>query len=177
MNTSELGEDLLLVLQDRGWRIERSASREPLLPVEVARRYPRLPVELTRFLERIESCVNVDENVWFLCRADYRRTDEQGFRWDEFERMSLEAASGDLEWQAQVRSFWNRHFPFMMAVHSDYDYLAVNLEERSYGAVVHGSGPEFEETSIVAASFAQFTTLLRETAAGHSDEYPLSSFL
>jgi hypothetical protein len=55
--------------QQRGWRIERSSSREPLLPVEVGRRYPRLPVELIRFLERIESCVNADENVWFSCRA------------------------------------------------------------------------------------------------------------
>jgi hypothetical protein len=129
MDTSGLSEELLVLLQGRGWRIERSASREPLLPTPVCWRYPRLPVELIRFLEGLESCVNRDQNVWFLCREDYRRTDEQSFRWNENELMSLDAAGGDPVWQAKIRGFWDRHLPFMLAVHSDYDYLAVSLDD------------------------------------------------
>jgi len=51
------------------------------------------------------------------------------------------------------------------------------LDERSYGQVVHGCGPEFEETSVVAPSFAQFLTLLREEAVGGGAIYPLSYFI
>jgi hypothetical protein len=174
MDTTRLSAELLAVLEKRGWRIQRSASSEPLLPPLVHRRYPRVPAELTGFLEAIESCTNAAEDIWFLCRADYRQTDDQGFRWNEFELMSLER--GDPEVQKQVRGFWDVHLPFMMAVHSDYDYLAVSLDERSYGQVVHGSGPAFEETSLVAPSFSQFLGLLREAAGGDAS-YPLSYFL
>jgi hypothetical protein len=174
MDTTRLGAELLAVLEERGWRIQRSASSEPLLPPLVRRRYPRVPAELTGFLEAIESCTNAAENVWFLCRADYRQTDDQGFRWNEFELWGLER--GDPEEQTQVRGFWDLHFPFMMAVHSDYDYLAVSLDERSYGQIVHGCGPEFEETSLVAPSVSQFLALLREAAGGEAS-YPQSYFL
>ena len=175
MDTTRLGAELLTVLQERGWRIQHGASSEPLLPPHVRQRYPRVPAELTGFLETIESCTNAAEDVWFLCRADYRRTDEQSFRWNEFELMGLE--TDDIEWQGQIRGFWDLHFPFMLAVHSDYDYLAVSLHERSHGQIVHGCGPEFEEASPVAPSFAQFLTLFGEAAAGVRANYPLSYFL
>lgn len=166
------------MLQERGWRIERSSSREPLLPPPLLRRYPRLPIELTSFLEGLESCVNRDQNVWFLCREDFRGTDEQSFRWNEYEVMSLEAAGGDPVWQVQIRSFWDRHFPFMLAVHSDYDYLAVSLEDRSYGSIVHGFGPEFEETSTtVAPSFMEILALFKLAASEEMEDHPLSLFL
>jgi hypothetical protein len=108
MDTNRLGNDLLAALQERGWRVQRSASREPLLPPEVRRRYPRVPAEATQFLEAIESCTNAEEDIWFLSRADYRRTDAEGFRWNEFELMSLESSEDDAERQAQVRGFWDR---------------------------------------------------------------------
>ena len=176
MDAAQLGAELLAALQQKGWNTQRSATTEPLLPPDVQARYPRLPAELTSFLSAIESCANAEENVWFFCREDYRRTDGEGFRWNEFELMALEREE-DAALQQQVRGFWDRHFPFMLAVHSDYDYLAVSLDERSYGQIVHGCGPAFEETSSVAPSFAQFLTLLKETAAGRRDDYPLSFFV
>lgn len=178
MDDSELGEEVLLVLQNRGWEIERSSSLEPLLPPLLRQRYSRLPVELTRFLEGLERCVNPHQNVWFLCREDYRRTDEQSFRWNEQELMSLEVAQGDAMDQAQIRRFWDHHFPFMMAVHSDYDYLAISLEHQAYGAVMHGFAPEFEESaSSIAPSFTKFLNLLKRAAAREETTYPLSLFL
>src|SRR5690242_3674984 len=175
MEETQIGAGLLRLLQARGWSIQRSSSQEPLLPLQLQQRYPQLPVELTGFLQSLESCVNADENVWFLCREDYRRTDEQGFRWNEFELMSLEMNDGTE--QERVRRFWNLHFPFMLCVHSDYDYLAVSLDPQSYGQIVHGCGPDFEEIALVAPSFTQFVTMLEATAAGRRDDYPLSLFL
>jgi hypothetical protein len=127
MDTAQLGADLLAVLQQKGWNTQRSTATEPLLPPDVQARYPRLPAELTGFLSAIESCVNAEETVWFLSREDYRRTDGDAFRWNEFELMTLEGEE-DVALRQEVRGFWDRHFPFMLAVHSDYDYLAVSLD-------------------------------------------------
>jgi hypothetical protein len=176
MDTAKLGADLLATLHEKGWSIQRTAASEPLLPPDVQARYPRLPMELTSFLAAIESCVNAEETVWFLSREDYQRTDGEAFRWNEFELMILEGEA-EAALQQQVLGFWDRHFPFMLAVHSDYDYLAVSLDERSYGQIVHGCGPSFDETSTVAPSFAEFLTLLKETAAGRRNDYPLSYFV
>ena len=175
MTIARLGEDLLEALQRRAWKIQRATSREPLLPPGVQQRYPRVPVELFAFLETLDSCANAAEDVWFLCREDFLRADSDGFRWNEFELMALE--SDDIERKAQARAFWDLYFPFMLAVHSDYDYLAVSLAEGSYGRIVHGCGPDFEETTIVAPSFGQFLSLFRQIAAGERDDYPLSHFL
>lgn len=80
-------------------------------------------------------------------------------------------------WQAQIRGFWDRHFPFMPAVHSDYDYLAVSLEGQSYGEIMHGFAPEFEAASMVAPSFKEFLALFKLAAAEEREDYPLSLFL
>ena len=175
MGEARPGAELLGVLQARGWKIQHSTSQEPLLPPDLQRRYPLVPPEVTGFLQTMESCTNAEETVWFLCREDYRRSDEQSFRWNEFELMCLETE--DSEKQERVRGFWDMHLPFMLCVHSDYDYLAVSLHKESYGEIVHGCGPEFEETGSVAPSFAQFLTLFRTTAEGGRDDYPLSYFL
>jgi hypothetical protein len=53
----------------------------------------------------------------------------------------------------------------------------VSLDEKSFGAIVHGCGPEFEETSPVAASFTEFLTLFKNFATGDRNEYPLSFFV
>jgi hypothetical protein len=175
MDLAQLEADLLRELERKGWSIQHGTSREPLLPPAVSQRYTRLPTELVAFLEKFDSAVNADETVWFLCREDYRRTGGESFRWNEFELMVLEDA--DAEEQAQIRKFWDRHFPFALAVHSDYDYLAVSLDPASFGTIVHGCGPDFEETTAVAPSFAEFLRLHREAAAGRRDEWPLNYFV
>jgi len=177
MDTTELAADLLAALEKKGWTIRRGAVAEPLLPPPLRARYPRLPADLTGFLEALESGENGKENIWFLCPSDYR-TDPgpEAFRWNEYELMGLEARDGPKE-QEKIRRFWDLHFPFMLAVHSDYDYLAVSLTPETYGQIVHGCGPEFEETSTVAASFAEFLSLLKEEAAAATDGYPLCYFV
>jgi hypothetical protein len=175
MELTELSAAVLKELEGRGWKIERSTSREPLLPAAIGARYPRIPGELLSFLQSIDSCTNANEDIWFLCRADFVRGDE-GFRWNEFEAMTLEY-DHEAEYKAQVRAFWDRHFPFMMAAHSDYDYLAVSLDERSFGKVVHGCGDDFLEPSDVAPSFAAFLEQFKKFVASGRDDYPLGNFV
>lgn len=88
--------------------------------------------------------------------------------------MALEAATGDPDWQSEISDFWDRHFPVMLAVHSDYDYLAINIDD---GSVAHGSAPDWEETSPVAGSFPEFLRALESEAELVEARYPLSLFL
>ena len=61
-----------------------------------------------------------------------------------------------IEEKREAVEFWRRHFPFMFAVHSDYDYLAVDLSQESYGTIVSAFAPEFEVTCEIAPSFETF---------------------
>jgi hypothetical protein len=168
---------LLTALRKRGWVIRDRTDVIPLLPDDVRARYPSVPPAVSAFLEGFDVCQNADENVWFLSPADFRRTDPDGFRWNECELMALENDEGDAAAQAAVRAFWNAHLPIMMAVHSDYDYLAVRLTEPGAGSIVHGCAPDWEEPSRVAGSFEEFLQSFTAEAASSNAEYPYSVFL
>jgi len=165
---------LLEALGRRGWTVRRATGSRELLPPAVASRYASLPAEVLRFLSALDVCCSPDGTAWFLTAEDFARTAESGFRWNENEIMSLEAAKSDPAWQLEIRAFWDRHFPVMLAVHSDYDYLAVSLAD---GSVVHGFAPEFEDASPIAGSFAEFLSALEAEAASAEPRYPLAVFL
>jgi hypothetical protein len=177
MSPFSQGEDLLRALEGLGWQVRRSASPEPLLPASIQQRYSCLPKELTQFLSGLDLCTNKEQTVWFMTREDYAETDPAKFEWDFCESLSLESAESDAEAQVKIRSFWDRHFPFMLAVHSDYDYLAISLAERSYGEIVHGSELYFESPTTVAPSFLEFLIIFKGVAEGKEDEGLLSFFL
>jgi hypothetical protein len=65
----------------------------------------------------------------------------------------------------------------MMAVHSDYDYLAVRLAQPNLGSIVHGFAPEWDHPSLVARSFEEFLARFAEEAASPEPAYPYSLFL
>jgi hypothetical protein len=119
------------------------------LPQNVFERY-NIPIEYKQFLENIESCINADENVWFLCIEDYLPKSEDDFRWNEFELISLESADDDAELINRIKNYWNKHFPIIMSVRGDYEYYAINVENKK---IVYGCEPEFEESKIVAHDF------------------------
>lgn len=177
MSAFSPGEDLLHALESRGWQVRRSASGAPLLPASIQQRYSCLPEELTQFLSGLDLCTNREQTVWFMTREDYTETDPAKFEWNFCESLSLESAEDNAEAQVKIRSFWDRHFPFMLAVHSDYDYLAISLDERSYGEIVHGFGLEFESPTTVAPSFLEFLIIFKGVAEGIEDEGLLSFFL
>ncbi len=165
--------NLLQILRRRGWSVELAASVGKLLPATLAKRYPILPAGVEAFLTTLDICVSPNESAWFLTARDFARKRGSGFHWNEIELMMLEDAEGDPAQQAEVRSFWDGHFPVMLAVHSDYDYLAVRLSD---GAVVHGFAPEWG-SSKVARSFAALLTALATEAETQRDRYPWKLFV
>src|SRR5688572_19191223 len=85
---------LLEDLKDKGWHV-RSSLSPVQLPDDVAQRYPVLPQDYREFLRQVEACISPDETVWFLCVSDFRGTSESAFAWNEWERISLDAAEED----------------------------------------------------------------------------------
>ena len=172
---------LLESLRKLGWQVELRSVSGPLLSPHQSVRYPALPADLVAFLVGLETCCNRSQDAWFLTATDYAQASSETFRWNEFELMSLESAveDGDEERANDVRAFWDAHFPFMMAVHSDYDYLAVQVGEGRFGrgSIVHGTGDGFEEPSLVAPSFQRFLALLKDAAEAPDPDYPFDVFL
>jgi hypothetical protein len=178
---SDSSQALLASLRKLGWQVELRSLPGPLLLPHQAVRYPVLPADLVAFLASLETCCNRSQDAWFLTATDYAQTSSETFQWNAFERMSLESAveDGDEEYAKEVRAFWDAHFPFMMAVHSDYDYLAVQVGEGRFsrGSIVHGTGDGFEEPSLVAPSFDRFLALLKDAAEAPDPDYPFDVFL
>lgn len=157
-------EDLWQVLRGRGWVIQ---YQPPVaLPEAILSRYPRLPQEVARFLGALSVCHNPSQNVWFLTTADYTRVSGgEGFAWNEIEQMSGESA------------FWDMHFPFLYAVHSDYDYLAVRLTENAFGSIVHGFAPFWNEPSVITPNFTAFLEAFTAATQSREPAWPYSVFL
>lgn len=147
--------DIVARLRRLGWTVEERSDWTFRLPPEVAARHPHVPAALTEFLSGLSACVNRTQTEWFLCEADFHGTSGGAFRWDEWERMSLEAAGNAAE-TAEVRAFWDAHLPFLLSVRDGYAYLAVRTAPDGFGRVVAGREPEFEEASLVAGIFEQF---------------------
>jgi hypothetical protein len=141
--------DFINWIKNNGWNITLKNNDIKNLPQNVFERY-NIPIEYKQFLENIESCINADENVWFLCIEDYLPKSEDDFRWNEFELISLESADDDTELINKIKDYWNKHFPIIMSVRGDYEYYAINVENKK---IVYGCEPEFEESKIVANNF------------------------
>ena len=87
--------------------------------------------------------------------------------------MSREATDDDPE----VRQFWANHLPIMMSVKGDYAYVALRFVKRRCRSVVWGWGPEFEEASVCAKTFAEFLGNLTEALHNGTDSGLIASFL
>ena len=146
-------------LEKDGWKVVRQGASPAGLPAHLTHRYHDLPAEWAGFAGRIRVCANADETTWFLCANDFEEQSGDAFRWDELERISLQAALDDKDaaWQSAIESFWNDHLPICLSVADGYGYYAIRMSD---GAVVQGSEPEFEETAEAAPSFAQFLEMI-----------------
>ncbi len=142
----------LLWLPKQGWQI-KSADQKTTIPSEISTRYKNIPAEWLEFSCSLESCSNSAENVWFLTADDYLPKDENKWRYNEFELISLEAAQDDKTLQNEITNFWNNHLPIVMSVANGYEYYAIDTSD---GRIVHGLEPEFEKAEAVAASFSDF---------------------
>jgi mRNA degradation ribonuclease J1/J2 len=133
------------------WNVVVENNSMKNLPENVLARY-NIPDEYKTFLENIKTCTNSEENVWFLCIDDYSEKPEGSFRWNEFEIISLEAADGDAELINAIENYWNKHLPILFNVKGEYEYYAINTENKN---IVYGYEPEFEESETVADNFGE----------------------
>ena len=83
--------ELFEALRARGWEIKEQAGVAELLPAEVRARYPHVPAAVAEFLGGLDVCHNATEDAWMLTPEDFRKTDPDGFRWNEYELMAKEA--------------------------------------------------------------------------------------
>jgi hypothetical protein len=121
-------------------------------------RYGGAPPGYASFLQAVAEAHDASDSIWFWCEADLKRDDPSDFRCTDVESMSLEDVTDEDE-RRDIVHFWDSHFPVMMAVHSDYDFLAVSLSGPHVGSVVHGYAPEWE-VDRVAESFDEWLALL-----------------
>jgi len=132
----------------------------------ISDRYPNLPKNYMDFLSEFKTCVTQDEKSWFNTIDDFNGTTDSAFRWNEFEIMMLEVYEDEAgkeiraEETGRVITFWDKHIPFIMSCKNFYSYFAICLLADSYGQIVYGSEPEFEETETVANDFADFMSQL-----------------
>jgi SMI1/KNR4 family protein SUKH-1 len=155
--TDQQLDDYIAVLERQGWRVELTQG-DVALSALFCSRHPKIPDSYMKFLQRVASCANASETVWFLCAADYNGASDAAWRWDEMEKIDLEGARDDAA-RSAIASFWNRHLPFMYSVGGDYAYLAFRVGDERFGSVVDGYDIELTSVSDVAPSFDDFVRL------------------
>ncbi|MFJ2369783.1 hypothetical protein [Microbacterium sp. NPDC087665] len=140
-------------LKEAGWTCEPRLSTEggAYAPLYTA------PDTVNAWVSSFSLLSSADETVWFLSSDDYSSEAQGAFAWNEFEQLSIQAATTADE-AAAVSHFWEHHLPILLSVRNGYEYLAV----RDDGAVVHGTEPEFEEAVVVLSQFEDLLTYIIE---------------
>jgi len=168
----DLIESFVAAAKSKQWQISLGDPQDVELPDAITNRYARIPEDYLEFLSRTSLCCNQPSNAWFFCVDDYKRRDEEGWHWNDYEKMSLDVCDGDEELAEDIEEFWNDHFPIAYAVHSGHAYLALSVSPDDFGAVFYGYGPEFEEASRVCDTFPDFLSNLTNFLSGaESVEY------
>lgn len=155
--SNELAEKFFEWAKKSGWNIERSDEALEL-PKNITERYKFIPRDWIDFIKHFKVSANGANNIWFQLPGDFEdRPNSEGFRRNEFEFISLEAAEDDEDWQSEIRAFWDNYIPVVMSVADGYHYYAIGVRT---GEVFEGREPEFEEIEIVAPSFSDFIELI-----------------
>ncbi len=141
-------------LEQSGWRITKNENRGDISSNEILKKYSNLPAEFVELIEKYSCISSADDTTWFLCLNDYDSESDVAFTWNEFEKMSLEAAEGDAGWQKEIEEWWQDKLPILMSVGSGYSYYAIDIVNG--GKIINGYEPEFEETDVVAENFDDF---------------------
>lgn len=131
-------------LRSAGWSFEPNPGH-----VRVPAALESAPADRTAWASSFSRLSSPDDTTWFLSLGDYAEPSDDAFAWNEFETMSRDAATGPEE-EAAITEFWRRHCPILLSVRGPYSYLAI----RDDGVIVHGTEPEFEDTTEVAVDLS-----------------------
>ena len=72
------------------------------------------------------------------------------------ELMSLEAAEDDENECNNIQKWWDNYIPILLSVRDGYSHFSMSLCENSFGQIVEGYEPIYEDTIIVANSLKEF---------------------
>jgi hypothetical protein len=150
MPNSDVIERFKRTLHAHGWECDGSIVHEPGWPL--AGRYGFMSNDYVNFLSSFASLVRSDQGAWFLSKDDYLGKSGSAHRWNQVEVDCLSGSNNDLTWQAEIRSFWDKHCPIGLQVVGRYSYVAI----RQDAVVVIGAEPEYENTNELAPSFSEF---------------------
>lgn len=146
-------QKFLAKLAERGWLVGGVPSdADALHPTDVPRYSSFMPAELFNMLARSDSLMRQDQGAWFWSPSDYLGRSNKAHLWTQVEVDCIEGARGDENWQAEIRNFWDEHFPIGLQVSPRCMFIAIRRD----GVVVVGVEPEYEETTEVADSFRAF---------------------
>ena len=144
------------LLEQAGWGVKRNDPPRQM-PRPIHKLFEWVPMDLRRFTECYEELSSPDMKSWLLTEAEFSGRSPSAFAWNEFERQSLEVAGKDKAETARVTAFWKAHFPLLLSVKSGYGYYAMKREDLS---IVHGEGPNYEDTTVIAPTFEAFLALI-----------------
>ena len=170
-------EEVLRALQRAGWTVKLASSPRPL-PPEIAARHPNPAPLAVEFFTHVDHCVSDNEGRWLLAAEDFAGTAGKGFRWDEFEQMTLDGAEGKLA--SATHAFWDGHLPVLLVVDADYEFLALGTDRGSkhFGKVVWAELVDFEFPLVEAESYEDLLIELRDIArAGPASTAGLARFV
>lgn len=174
---STIQDRMLQQLAVADWEVvRRSEENGVAMPGGVITRYTELPPDYLHFVSLFDKCVHPAGDAWFLGLPDFSGSSDAAFKWDEFERQSLEAAEGDDLWQQEIRQYWDEVLPIALSVRSGYAYLGLRLSASDFGSILMGREPEFEEARRLAPSFHDLCTIIVEHLNGREHEN-LADFL
>ena len=137
-------------LTAHGWRCTFAQPTE--LHPTITARYPWLPEDVVGTTRKITKATEEGERTWLLTAADYNGNSDSAFAWNEWEKITLDAAASDMDEITSIKRFWDNHFPVAMSVESDYGYYALKKD----GSIVFGVGPDFEEPEAYASDYLSF---------------------
>jgi hypothetical protein len=146
-------------LQEKKWYIKSyMESVKIVFNEDFTNRFFLLPEDFKFFVSHIKSAVSNDEQSWFLCFDDYNNPEADSFQWDQYEKISLDAAKeeNDSVWVSEIKSFWDCYLPIMISLRSGYSYIAIGVCDNNFGKIFHGIEPDFEKVTLLANSLTEF---------------------
>lgn len=144
--------------KDNNWTVERRNDTEAIFSEKVNERYPLAKkCDCFKFINFFDKCISADQQTWFLCEREYNKeSTETEFGWNDMELMGLSATEDDQEEYEKIKSWWNDYLPIVFSTRDGYSHFSISLHKNSFGQIVEGYEPMFEDVLVVANSLEEF---------------------
>lgn len=144
--------------KENGWTVERRENTKATFPEKVIKRYPLAQnCDYFKFINFFDKCLSADEQTWFLCEREYNKeSTETEFGWNDMELMGLLATEDVKKEYKKIESWWNDYLPIVFSTRDGYSHFSISLCKESFGQIVEGYEPMFEDALVVANSLGEF---------------------